>query len=537
MSVCFPLVSFALCGDAPLLSGLMLDNGLALLAAHLLRDGHRPRVFDYSRVSTVERIARDGREGFIRSVIDEIDALIRDERVRVMGFKLFANGFRDSVRIAAELGRRNPELSILAGGPQVGWFGASIFDYARATEGTDVFAVLVAGEGDEAVRAAANGALPSEIPGAIHRTKGMVRKNPMAEVGVLDAMPLPTYDERIYPDLHDDKVLIPVLEDTRNCDWRKCTFCVHPRLGGKFRERSVESLVREAKANIDSLGARVFRLGGPDPCPALVNALASALPEGVAFSAFGRADGLGYEYDRLGSRMAGGVFIGLESADPTILRAMLKTLEPDQYLAHAERMIAELKSRGIGTVAACIVPAPNETDASMDRTFAFLERTQPDFAPVLPIAPMPGTPLARSAGREGSGIDVDDGFIRKLLEYELDLLRPPSEWPKPPWRVKVNGEWCDQPFEVTARFAGRLRALGLEPLSDEIVLMAHLFHGGLSTSQTERRRECIAFNHRCRDALVSGDIAFLREAVRRMNRTATTGTYRARAMPAPVMHA
>src|SRR5207248_906064 len=125
-----------------------------------------------------------------------------------------------------------------------------------------------------------------------------------------------------------------------------------------------------------------------------------------------------------------GVFIGLESADPTILRAMLKTLDPPQYLAQAERMIAELKKRGIGTVAACIVPGPNETDESMERTFAFLERARPDFAPVLPIAPMPGTPLARSAGREGSGVRLDEGFVQKLMRYELDLLRPSSEWPK-----------------------------------------------------------------------------------------------------------
>jgi radical SAM superfamily enzyme YgiQ (UPF0313 family) len=520
MGVAFPLVSFALCGNAPLLSGLMLDNGLALLAAQLLRDGHRPRIFDYSRVSSVERVARDGRERFVSDIIDELDAFVRDEHAPVMGFKLFANGFRDSVHIAAELRRRHPKLSIVAGGPQVGWFGAAIFDYARETEGSDVFSALVAGEGDAAIRAVANGASPSEIPGALHRTKGMVRKNPAAEIAELDAMPYPVYDANVYPDLHDDKVLIPVLEDTRNCDWRKCTFCVHPRLGGRFRERSLASLVDEAIANEASLGARVFRLGGPDPCPALVNALAGALPEGFAFSAFGRADGLGYEYERLAGRMAGGVFIGLESADPTILRGMLKTLDPSAYLANAERMITELKARGIGTVAACIVPGPNETDESMQRTFDFLARTEPDFAPVLPIAPMPGTPLARSAGREGSGVRVDDGFVSKLIRYELDLLRPSSEWPKPPWQVMVNGEWCEDPFSVTAKFGARLRGIGLEPLSDEIVLMAHLFHGGLSAEQRVRRRQCVDFNRECRDALASGDGAFLRRAVRQMNATA-----------------
>lgn len=59
------LVFYALHNDCLLLSELMVDNGLALLASVFLREGFSPRIFDYNSVSTIEQIARDGKEDFL----------------------------------------------------------------------------------------------------------------------------------------------------------------------------------------------------------------------------------------------------------------------------------------------------------------------------------------------------------------------------------------------------------------------------------------------------------------------------------------
>ncbi len=42
---------------------------------------------------------------------------------------------------------------------------------------------------------------------------------------------------------------------------------------------------------------------------------------------------------------------------------------------------------------------------------------------------------------------------------------------------------------------------GLRFLSDEVVLMADLYHDGLSRDQADRREQCHEFNRRCRGAI------------------------------------
>jgi hypothetical protein len=54
-------------------------------------------------------------------------------------------------------------------------------------------------------------------------------------------------------------------------------------------------------------------------------------------------------------------------------------------------------------------------------------------------------------------------------------------------------------------------------LSDEQVLMAYLYHGGLSKDQQERREQCKGFNALARRAIEEGDAAMLRGLVERVN--------------------
>ncbi|MBI4146826.1 radical SAM protein [Candidatus Woesearchaeota archaeon] len=511
----FPLVSYAVQSKGPLLSGLMLDNGLALLGAEVAQEGLVPVIFDYSTVGSIEKIARDGKQGFLDGVVAELDAFIKEHGVRKIGFKLYANGFQDSVLIAARLKERNPDIRVFGGGPQVSWFGDSVFGYARSAYGSDVFDALVAGEGDAAIRAIAQDAEVSRIPGAIYRQGGHTARNKKQEVE-LDGLPYPTYDPAVYRGI-DEKIKVYAIEDSRNCDWRKCTFCIHPRIGGRFREKSVAGLIKEVEFNQRTYGFNIFRLSGPDPKVEYVNATARMLPEGARFSAFGRADHVGYDFDLLSKTLVGGVFIGLESADPAILRDMKKADDPIEYVRNAEVLIHSLKEHGIPSVASCIVPAPNETDESMARTLDFLLRTNPDFTPVLPMWPMPGTVLMKTAD-PAQGILLEEGYVARLMAYEIDLLQPSGSWPKPPWKLRVNGEFVDNPFEVSGRFAKQIAQKGMRSLSDEIVLMADLYHGRLSLEQDGRRAQCHEFNASCRVAIQEGDVGFLRYAVERINR-------------------
>jgi radical SAM PhpK family P-methyltransferase len=70
-----------------------------------------------------------------------------------------------------------------------------------------------------------------------------------------------------------------------------------------------------------------------------------------------------------------GVFLGIESGDQTILKAMNKFAKPSRY----EYGIRHLKERGIITFASLIVGFPGETEETVRNTMSFIENTAPDF--------------------------------------------------------------------------------------------------------------------------------------------------------------
>jgi p-methyltransferase len=70
-----------------------------------------------------------------------------------------------------------------------------------------------------------------------------------------------------------------------------------------------------------------------------------------------------------------GVFLGIESADPTVLKNMNKHADPSRY----RYGIGKLKEHGILTFAALIVGYPGETRDTLRNTMDFIDETGPTF--------------------------------------------------------------------------------------------------------------------------------------------------------------
>jgi anaerobic magnesium-protoporphyrin IX monomethyl ester cyclase len=516
----FPLVSYAVQSKGPVLSGLMLDNGPALMAAYLQNEGFIPTIFDYNTVDTVERIAKDGKGTFVENVKEELVDYVGTNDARVVGFKLYANGFSDSVQIAGELRRRYPHLMIVGAGPQVEWFEDAVYNHHPGMDRSP-FDVLLKREGDLAITRFADlayGGMTNleDVPNSI-LPDGTRTIN--ADMN-LDNLPFPEYGRDVYRSVNDvdDKIHIPVVEDSRGCSYDKCVFCVHPRIGGKLRRRKVEKLAAEMEHTETCYGWKVFRLSGPGPTSKYINALSRIIPSDYRFSAFGYAD-VGYDFANVAKNLVA-VFVGLESADPWTLKNILKkNPAPERYLDHAREMIWKFKDDGVVTIASVMI-SPGETRESMERTIKFLEETRPDFVNVLPMGPIPGVPIERTAreDREGSGIILDSDFVNQFMMYELDLLQPPERWPQPPWQAKYDGKFTN-PFLPAKEFSTRMIKAGMLPYSDEIVLMTLLHNGNLrSQGQTEIRTQCNEFHGMMRKYLADGNAAGVRDAVMIMNK-------------------
>lgn len=504
----FPIVSYAVQSRGPVPSGLMLDNGPALLASYLLREGYTPKIFDFNNLRTIENIKRQEKEAFLKDSIDFLDDYYRSNGVKIAGTKLYANGFADNVKIHEELKKRDPDLIIVAGGPQVDWFGEELFNY------TDVFDMLSYGDGDLAIVPLADFAYghgnADSIPNLIYRENGQTKRTKRKNIN-LDNLPEPIYDKEFYPDI-DGKILIAPREDSRGCPYGKCGFCVHTRIGGKLRVRSVEKLAQEIKAS----EMKVSRLSGPSPLPSYINELIKLIPD-RKISSFTYSYP-GYDYAEI-SRCLMGAFIGLESTDKNILEKVLrKTNDAEKYLQNAREMVKEFKRHGISTIVSMMVPCPGESQSTMERSIEYLIDIKPDFVVTLPMAPFPGTPITRSAKRDAeiAGVLLEENFERKWMLYELDLLQKSEEWPDPPFKTNVSGEFVN-PFLYTMKFTGELVKNGIHPLSDEIVLMSYLYHDGLSTDQDERRMQCNEFMAGIRSDIANGNVIEIGEKLRKMN--------------------
>ncbi len=527
---CFPIVTYAVQSSGPVLSGLMLDNGPALLASFLDQAGYKPVIFDYNNIKTIETISKNGKEGFLRGVIGELDEYVKSNDVRIVGFKLYTNGFADSARIAGVLKERNPGLVVIAGGPQVDWYGETIWDYTDRL-GVNAFDILSPGYIDGNIVKVADhfyrdGAGLSNIPNLIYRENGRVGRTGRMD-GDINELVFPLFDEEVHPDI-SDKIMIPVHEDSRSCSrlvLKKvpCYFCIHTKIGGRYQERDPEKLVDEME-HLKKHGFRVSRLSGPSPSTEYINRLVGMMPDGCMISTFGGPGGK-YDYSRISGKVLS-VFDGLESGDGRILMDLLgKTRNAGEYLSGIMNRVKGLRKEGIATVTSLIVPAADETDDSMKRTQDLMYEMDPDFAPVLPLGPMADTPLARSA-REGKieGMKVDPDYKERMMAMDVDLLQPPNMWPTPPWQLRVNGKWIENPFMISQQFSAKLMERGIYPLSDEIVLMSYLYHGGLPEDQDIRRKQCLEFMASAREDIGKGNIGGLREKVDRINKNQLGGT-------------
>jgi p-methyltransferase len=99
-----------------------------------------------------------------------------------------------------------------------------------------------------------------------------------------------------------------------------------------------------------------------------------------------------------------GVFLGIESGSPTILKNMNKAATIEKYV----KGIEWLRQYGILTFGSFIVGFPGETDETVQETIDFLNETKPDFFRAQLWYCEPGTPIQLQ--REQFGIN-GEGFV------------------------------------------------------------------------------------------------------------------------------
>lgn len=426
------------------LTNLYPDNGLASLAACLIKNGHKTKILDYGTVDTmrlmspgiirkwlkkiytkrgkiwgetqlffIEKVLVIFRKRFENKTAKDILNIIKSERIDFIGFKLFVgDGFRGSISIAKKIKRRYPNLKIFAGGPTVDICCEHIY---REFDGFDALAY---GEGEETIVMLAEfvqGRVELEkIPNLIIRRDGKIITTSAKKVKNLNNLPFPVYDEDVYLSMRGNKkVKVIVFDESRGCPYR-CAFCNHREKSGTFtRTKTAKRIVEEMEFIIKKYGISSFRFAGSNPPPKLMESIAEeVMARGlkVYYHFLARVNFSKEEmFHKMKESGALSVLFGIESGSQYLLDKINKNCKVSQI----KTAVKAAKKAGLFVIGSFIFPLPFENDSTKKETINLVKELKLNGFFINPPGVFPGTE-----------------WVKNSDKYNIEILATPAEFAK-----------------------------------------------------------------------------------------------------------
>lgn len=248
-------------------------------------------------------------------------------------------------------------------------------------------------------------------------------------------------DDHVDWQMFDSEFIAPIVQTrtARSCAFR-CAFCSYPSAAGPLELRSLSSIENELNC-LKELGVQyiVFNDDTFNVPPGRFKDICRLMARpkyGFKWFSFFRAGNSDDEMFRLMQKSGcTGVFLGIESGDPTVLKNMCKGAKVEQYL-YAMRA---LRQHQITMFASFIVGFPGETEASLRTTACFIDEARPDYLELEPFFYDPAAPVAQEAKKfelNGSALHWTHATMTsyQAVYYRRWLLR----------RLMASGHtWCD----------------------------------------------------------------------------------------------
>ncbi len=529
-----------------------LDNGLANLAASLKSKGHNPFILDYANPDLISWFFPYQYKDEIQNIINEIKTCqkkniipdkviinkfyevddkinnyqkdrikeftyqeiikkIKEFKPEIIGFKLWiGEGFVNSIRIAEIIKKEFPDIRIFAGGPQVDWFGENIYRLGFG----EFFEALAYGEGEETICAIADNVSRktglSEIPNIIYKENGNIKKTWTKRIEDLEDLETPVYDENIYYPMDDSKkIKIIMLDESRGCP-NKCSFCMHPYKSGNYwRTRKPEKIVDEIEYLMQKYKTNIFRFAGSNPPPHLKREIAKEIVKRslkIKYGAFGHARGMSYDdYKLLKESGCVSLFFGVESGSQFILD---KAMNKGNKVAQIKDALLMCKEAGIKAVASIIMPAPFDTEETIEETYKLLIETKPSSVIVNLPGALPNTKWFENRDYYSFKIDDIDSFLSRGMTYTIKNFYPPELW-RDFIDYKLGNFSVNQIIRIAAKFTKRLHEAGISTrVTDDLSVLVE----ALKINQDKLINETWAF-------LTSGNQKGIEEIIQKINLT------------------
>lgn len=305
----------------------------------------------------------------------------------------------------------NQRTKIVVGGPLISNhirnYQGDELKAALSDMGADIY--VAEGQGELTLAAIVNRLKNSEevsdIPNLMYfedeqlRTSGVIPENSSLDENCIDWSSFP--DEDLGHTIQT--------RTARSCAFN-CSFCNYPTRAGKLTLASLDTIERELDsiAALDNVSNVVFiddTFNVPLPRFKEICNLMIRKKYGFNWFSYFRCSNSDEEaFDLLAESGCKGVFLGIESGSPRILKNMNKAATVELYAEGIKR----LRKHNVLTFGSFIVGFPGETDETVQETIDFIKETRPSYFRAQLWYCEPGTPIQRQ--REKYNIS-GEGFV------------------------------------------------------------------------------------------------------------------------------
>ena len=505
-----------------LLSCLIPDIGLALLAGILKENGHKTKIIDYSTLETIKRfvpskklqdkfsnilgdlelffqenkfidneqldkfdlseymdlvkLEKKEKDDELKKIIDEIDQEILNVNPNFVGFKLWAGEcFSEVIKIAEELKRRHPDLLITGGGPEVDWSLEHIYEV------TDAFDILSFGDGDESIVQIAEYSIGKrkieDINNILYKKNGEIHFTEQKMYMDLNKLPYPDYSYETYPALKgNNKLKVFMLEESRGCP-NRCNFCIHPiKSGNVWRVKEPSRIADEMDEIRKTHNSRYFRFAGSNTPTNLQTNIAKEILDrnmDVRYSSFGHIRAYrNCDYELISKAGCVSILFGLETGNTELQKKVMnKVVE----IEAAEKVIKECNENGISSVVSVIYPSPLETEKTRQETINFVKRIKPTGVFTCMPFIVPRTEWFNNSEKYDIEFNSKDDHIRFMMTHHVRFNGHPILWNF--GSLKINGmDFRKQGIEC-GKFVDEIKKLGiLTQVTEEEMLFASILN-------------------------------------------------------------
>jgi radical SAM superfamily enzyme YgiQ (UPF0313 family) len=398
-----------------------LPIGLAYLASVIEKSGHELKVFDCLSL------------GLSHEALGKEFAAYQPDVVGITSVTPTITSAYATARVTKQAA---PNCTVIIGGPHGTFLDKEVLSEEPAVD------IVVRGEGEITIMELLQnlGGDLSGVAGITYRkNSGIVRTPDRAFIQNLDDLPYPAYQYFALKEYRFfGRTILPILT-SRGCPFQ-CSYCVSSRMAGKpFRARDPFKVVDELewlKSNHDA-GAGAFSFYD-DAFTYDIDRAMQICDEmrkrkiNVPWDCQTRVDRISREVlEKMKAADCQLISFGAESGCQKILDSVHKKTTVELN----EKAVKLAKKVGLSVAMSVIIGYPGETKESLQQTFDFIHRADPDYVYLCLATPYPGThmmsyleELGWKVSKDWSKYDLQTPVFENPILGEFDLVKNRREF-------------------------------------------------------------------------------------------------------------